>query len=182
MRRVRHAVGTGLGFPEIMADSVRKHVFQRQQAAHQVDFNDGKGAVYLGQLPAPVAPTASKHVPIDAADLYIEAVQDLQAKRKAAGIISKCRSILDVCLTDRGFGTGTRRQRIVAMRDAKMLTADLADWAENLWDDGNPAVHEIKGNEDKARQHVEFLRLFFEVVYDIPAQVIASRGGSAGAP
>lgn len=63
-----------------------------------------------------------------------------------------------------------------------MLTADLADWAENLWDDGNPAVHEIKGNEDKARQHVEFLRLFFEVVYDIPAQVIASRGGSAGAP
>jgi hypothetical protein len=92
-------------------------------------------------------------------------------------IVSECRSILDVCLKHLGEkkdGEG-RKTRIQNLRDKHILTKDIAIWANTLWDDGNDAVHDISADTDVALQHVEFLKLFFRVVFELPAEIISKQ-------
>ena len=38
-----------------------------------------------------------------------------------------------------------------------------AQWAEHLWTEGSDAAHDLDAKIERAIEHVEFLKLFFEV-------------------
>lgn len=114
------------------------------------------------------------------------AAEDAARHRNAAGILAVCRGCLDVALKELGQTSGGRRERIGNLAQAGLLTNGLAEWAQKLWDDGNDAVHDLEATIDKAIDHVEFLKLFFEVAFALPERIKrASRGGvspTSGAP
>jgi hypothetical protein len=150
------------------------HISQGPHAAGGVENTT---VTTVAIFPKPEHFGAPDAVPKNAGQLFVEAKEDLRSGRTPAGIIGKCRSILDVCLTElKAEGQG-RKTRIADLHTKGILTKTLADWAQKLWDDGNPAIHEIIGDEDSARQHVAFLDLFFEVAFVLPAQVEAAKGG-----
>jgi hypothetical protein len=129
----------------------------------------------LTTFPGPDVADVPVSVPPKAAALFIEASDGLKSGRGPAGLIGHCRSVLDVCLRERGADGKTRRAQIGNLRDRGLLTESLAAWAEQLWSDGNEAIHEIEGSAELAQQHVAFLKLFFEVAYRLPEQVAASQ-------
>ena len=47
----------------------------------------------------------------------------------------------------------------------------MYEWGMKLWDDGNGAIHDVESDESNARAHLDYLRLFFEVAYRLPAQI-----------
>lgn len=130
----------------------------------------------LATFPRSTLVLVPEEVPTAAAEFYIEADEDLRAGRRAAGVISKCRSVLDLCLKDLNAVGKGRKARISDLRAKGLLTEGLANWAEELWDDGNDAIHDLTGDPEKAKQHVEFLGLFFQVAFQLPAQVEAAKG------
>lgn len=137
---------------------------------------ESSGAADLVRVypPQPIYSVHS-HVPEPARVFFVEALEDLRSRRSPAGVISKCRSVLDLCLKHlEAAGTG-RKARIADLRAKGVLTQGLADWADELWDDGNDAIHDLTGDANRAAQHVKFLELFFEVVFALPAQVAAAK-------
>lgn len=105
--------------------------------------------------------------------VYIQ--EDAIRRRNATGIMSGARSCLDVVLKAQGQLSGGRRKRIQNLAGQKIITQSIADWAQRLWDDGNDATHDLSANLERAVEHVEFLKLFFEVVYGLPARVAAAQ-------
>jgi hypothetical protein len=136
-----------------------------------IAIEGSRAAVLVAVYPPPQVFSAHDAVPENARVFFIEAQEDLQSGRAAAGIISKCRSVLDLCLKElRAEGAG-RKARIADLRSKGLLTQSLGQWADQLWDDGNDAIHDLTGDHERARQHVTFLELFFEVAFALPAQV-----------
>ena len=127
-------------------------------------------------FPAPPQIDAPAGVPGKAAKFFVEASEDLRRGRDAAGVIGKCRSVLDICLKELDAKGEGRKKRIADLRARGVLTTSLADWAEKLWDDGNVAIHDLDGDAEEARQHVRFLELFFEVAFALPAQIEQAQG------
>jgi len=100
--------------------------------------------------------------------------EDVLRRRNPTGIMSGARSCLDVALKDKGEATGGRRDRIQRLAEKKVITQSIADWAQTLWEEGNDATHDLTANLDRAIEHVEFLKLFFEVAYGLPARIEAA--------
>lgn len=70
---------------------------------------------------------------------------------------------------------GGRRTRIDNLAARGIITKDIATWSHDLWDDGNDAIHDLDADMDTAIEHVEFLKLFFEVAFVLPAKIAASK-------
>lgn len=133
---------------------------------------EGSGQVELLEV-FPETPEISVHetVPEAAKTFFVEAKEDLRSGRSPAGVISKCRSVLDLSLKELQANGAGRKARIADLRTRGLLTEALATWADRLWDDGNDAIHDLTGDASRALQHVRFLELFFEVAFALPAQV-----------
>jgi len=106
-------------------------------------------------------------IPENASLLFEEAKQDLSANRQPAGIIAKCRSILDVCLKELKANGKNRKDKIKNLQEMGILTKSLGEWADILWEDGNDI--------DQAGRHIKFLELFFEVAFALPKQIEQSQ-------
>lgn len=133
----------------------------------------------IGTFPPAKSPVAPIEVPVAAGQFYSEAKEDLMAGRTAAGIIAKCRSVLDLCLKDLNASGKSRRERITDLASRGLLTAGLSEWSQRLWDDGNDAIHDLVGSKERAAEHIRFLELFFEVTYELPAQVARAQAHDA---
>lgn len=140
---------------------------------------EGTGNLELLQVfPTSTMTEVHSSVPAAASQFFMEAEEDLRNGRNAAGVINKCRSVLDLCLKQLGASGAGRKARIADLRTKGLLTLGLANWADRLWDDGNEAIHDLTGDEKQAREHVSFLRLFFSVAFALPAQVAAAQAAA----
>jgi len=116
-------------------------------------------------------------VPERALTIFKEAHEDLTRKRDPARIISTCRSVLDVCLKDLGAQGKSRRDRIQNLLTQGKLTDSLASWGNKVGDDANYAVHDATGDHETAKQHIDFLILFFEICYSLPEKISDASSG-----
>ncbi|GAA0212896.1 hypothetical protein GCM10009081_29530 [Brevundimonas nasdae] len=92
--------------------------------------------------------------------------------------MSGARACLDVALKNLGESDGGRRTRINKLLSRGIITTSIAAWAQSLWEEGSDAVHDLDAEIDRAIEHVEFLKLFFEVAFGLPARIaLASHEG-----
>ena len=113
---------------------------------------------------------------------FVEARQMLDEKKSPFFIISACRSVLDVVTKDISKNDGDKRladsnlfDRIGELRKRGIITEAISSWADEIRKFGNEQIHELSGgNEDDARQFIEFIALLLHVAYELPA-MIASR-------
>lgn len=111
------------------------------------------------------------HLPGVIAENFTFVQQDAAQRRNPAGIMSQARACLDVALKALGEENGGRRARIESLASRGIITGAIAAWAQNLWEEGSDAVHDLSATIDRAVEHVEFLKLFFEVAFELPARI-----------
>jgi hypothetical protein len=133
-----------------------------------------RGAVIVTNPPSPLAVVPNDALPVLVREPFVFIQEDAIRRRNPTGIMSGARSCLDVVLKDLGQNSGGRRSRIQNLCNEKIITQSIADWAQKLWEDGNDATHDLTANIDRAIEHVEFLKLFFEVVYALPKRIAAA--------
>ena len=78
---------------------------------------------------------------------------------------------MDVCTTKLNGGGGQLSARIDKLRQSGMLTEPLAQWAHEVRLDGNQAIHEIEATAKEAKELVEFIKLFLQVAFVLPAEI-----------
>lgn len=106
---------------------------------------------------------------------FVELQEDMQRGRTPAFIISGCRSILDVATKDLDGKGDNIFARVEDLRKKGLLTGALADWAHALRKRGADAVHDLDGDQETARQLVEFIKLFLHVAYELPEAIREKR-------
>jgi hypothetical protein len=102
---------------------------------------------------------------------FVFAQEDAARGRNPAGVMAGARGCLDVALKELGEETGGRRERINNLSANGTITTGIATWAQTLWEEGSDAVHDLDATIERAREHVEFLELFFEVAFVLPAKI-----------
>lgn len=122
--------------------------------------------------------TPDLHLPHLIREQFVFVQEDALRRRNAAGIMSGSRACLDVALKHLGEETGGRRARIHKLANRGLITHGIAEWANKLWEEGSDAVHDLRADMDLAVDHVEFLRLFFEVAFALPARIAAASHGA----
>jgi len=121
--------------------------------------------------PNPAAPARFENVPLLVAEQFIFIQEDASRKRNPAGIMHGARSCLDVALKTLGQTEGGRRERINNLAQQGVITTAIAAWAQNLWEEGSDASHDLQADMGRAIEHVEFLKLFFEVAFELPSKI-----------
>ncbi len=106
---------------------------------------------------------------------FEEMLEDAKSRRNPNGILAVARGCLDVALKELKETEGGRSTRIENLFKRGLITEGLAEWANKLWKDGSDAAHDLSGDIDLAIEHVRFLELFFQVVFDIPEKIRESK-------
>jgi hypothetical protein len=130
-----------------------------------------KGAKIVTVPADPLGVDRFEHVPPIIAETFVFVQEDAQRRRNAAGIMSGARSCLDVALKHLGEIEGGRRDRINNLAAKGIITAAIAAWSQNLWQEGSDASHDLQADMPRALEHVAFLKLFFEVAFELPAKI-----------
>jgi len=125
----------------------------------------------VGTIPSAKSYNAPTELDENVGRLWVATQESLDRGDPPSRIVSECRSVLDVCLKKLGQTEGGRKARIDRLKVASIITNDIATWANHLWSDGNDAVHDIEASDLGAKEHVEFLRLFIRVAFELPAEV-----------
>lgn len=146
--------------------------FGNQNPASVDQALQGGAAVTYPQDPKTFTP--SEELPPKIRAAFVFAQEDAARRRNAPGVLSTARGCLDVALKELGEAQGGRRERIANLADRGLITKGIAAWAQQLWDEGNDAVHDLDADMDRAIEHVEFLKLFFEVAFSLPARIEAN--------
>jgi hypothetical protein len=128
--------------------------------------------------PAARQPQVPNLIPPDVARIYLQAERNFptEGNEEAAGTMY--RKALDIALgkIDPEL-TGMLGKKIKALASKGLLTADIAEWSDNVRDIGNEAAHE---EEPITRDQLKDLRNFCEMVlrylYSLPNAVKKRRG------
>jgi hypothetical protein len=144
----------------------------------------GEGAIFGGSSvvsvqevhPPPATPDADPHWPEEIIRHFADAQRMLDQGFTPSIIISACRTVLDIVTKKLGAKEGdTLFKRIEFLRDASVITEPISDWAHALRLDGNAATHDAIGDENEAREYVEFLRMLLNMTFALPARIEAKR-------
>ncbi|WP_292086214.1 DUF4145 domain-containing protein [Brevundimonas sp.] len=120
----------------------------------------------------------SKAIPSSIRKVLPALAEDVARRRNPVGSLNLCRSILEAALreleVDGDLGGNTPIiKRIESLRTRGLITATVAEWAHEIRLDGNRSTHELVGDPQLALAYYEFLRLFLEVAFDLPAKIKA---------
>ncbi len=67
-------------------------------------------------------------------------------------------------------------ERIDALRDAGIITRDVADWGHTLRLDRNESVHELEASSERALQFVHYIQFLLEAAFALPERLRSLRG------
>jgi len=118
-------------------------------------------------------PSASKDIPKEARDIYIEALRcfDVKAWNAAA---TMCRRAVQECVLDKG-GTGkTLYNQIDDLAGRRVITEDIKDWAHELRLLGRDGAHAdvlTDVGEEEAKFAIEFTEELLNYVYVLKARL-----------
>lgn len=132
----------------------------------------GEGLIKVTSTwPPQPEPEQDPHWPEPARQHFKDAQTMLMSGISAATVIGACRTVLDLLTKQLGQTDGNLLKRIDALKENGVITQPIADWAHGLRLDGNAAVHDGEGNEDDAREYIEFLRMLLNVTFTLPARI-----------
>nr|VFK45773.1 MAG: protein of unknown function (DUF4145) [Candidatus Kentron sp. TC] len=146
-----------------------------------------KKRIYTGPLPRLLhsypeieKPISSEHYPDKIKAPFEQAQKQIREPDNevaAMQVIMLCRGIMDVALKEIQTNGDTIYKRIESAREKGSITQGLSDWAHHLRLEGNNATHDLGliGDIEEARELVEFLRLFLEVVFVLPRKIAEKR-------
>lgn len=126
--------------------------------------------------PKPPSHFAPEHVPDRVAAAYIEASENLhRQKYETSEILS--RKALD--LATKSLLPGSQKWlkgRIDELRDAGKITAEMADWAHIVRDEGNGSVHsEEEVTQEEAAELLAFTETFLMYAFTLPGMIAKRR-------
>jgi rRNA maturation protein Nop10 len=151
-------------------------LMKASSGSHEWRYN-GSNPKILGVFPEGEKPDDSPHYPEALRKVFVELQEDVKMGRNAPRIVVGCRSVLEVALKDLGY-TGKHqdlRDRIKKARADGRLTESMSAWAERIRLEGNEAAHELSATDAEAREFVDFLRLFLEIAFVLPARIEAAK-------
>ncbi|MGV1939541.1 DUF4145 domain-containing protein [Agrobacterium sp. 22-211-1] len=162
-------------------------VFKAERATYESIKNlitKGDGAILGGFKsitveevhPAPARPDADPHWPEEITRQFVDAQNMLNQGITPSIITGVCRTVLDVVTKKLGAKeSDTLFKRIEFLRDSSVITQPISDWAHALRLDGNAATHDAVGDANEAREYIEFLRMFLNMAFALPARIEAKR-------
>jgi hypothetical protein len=163
----------------ILIDSTSLTIHQIFQASTPDSTDAALQGSYVTTIPnSEVSGNNYPNLPDLISQNFVFILEDAQRRRNPAGIMSGARSCLDVALKALGQVDGGRRNRINNLAQQGLITNAIAAWAQTLWEEGSDATHDLQANLERAIEHVDFLKLFFEVAFEMPARVATSSHGA----
>ena len=108
---------------------------------------------------------------------FSDAQEILAQDRSPVIVLATCRSVLELALkelapTDQG---SSLYQRIENLHSNGEITTAIKDWAHAVRLDGNAATHAGEGDKAAATEYVEFLKMFFNMTFSLPARIEQKR-------
>lgn len=150
-----------------------------RQASQSLEWRwNGEEPKIIAVYPELARPDDSPHYPQALRQVFVELQEDIQDKRTPARIVSGCRSVMEVALRSLGYDKPKESlsDRIDKARADGLITESIRKWAHHVRLEGNFAIHELGETTDaEAQELVDFLRLFLEVAFDLPARVPAQK-------
>lgn len=145
----------------------RKHSIVKIPAEYIVDV--------LPKLPGPISdPVWPKEIQREFSDAQTMLIQGMSPSI----IISTCRTVLDVSLKKlKGEGQNIF-SRINDLLEKGIITQPIADFAHSIRSLGADATHDAKGDEEDARLFIEFLKVFLNIAFSLPAQIESRKNPS----
>jgi len=122
--------------------------------------------------PEPAVISAPEHVPESLASNYVEALENLQARRfNSAGVMFG--RVLEMATRDLAPGTerDSLTKRIETLVNNGTMDPAIGDLADCIRDERNAVVHSEDFDQDAAEQIYEFTQLFLTYTYSLPARL-----------
>ena len=136
----------------------------------------GEGLIAItGIWPPQPQADQDPHWPEEASRHFKDAQNMMTGGISPSTVIGVCRTVLDLLTKKLGASSGTLYDRIGALKASGKITEPIAAWAHSLRLDGNAAVHEGIGDQADAREYIEFLRVFMNVTFTLPARIDEKR-------
>ena len=159
--------------PVLVWFECRRGELEVQREASRSDYwrYCGVAPKILATYPEPAKPDDSPNYPHALRQVFIELQEDVRAKRSPARIIAGCRSVMEVALRELNYEKGNLVDRIDKARSDGVVTEGLRGWAHRVRLQGNEAIHELTAEFHEAEELVDFIRLFLEVAFDLPARL-----------
>lgn len=146
-----------------------------RDAFHQYDekynLNSRDSGIYLmGHYPTGTVHSAPADVPERIGKFFIEAQENLVGGKFETCILL-CGKVLDIAT--KGLDqTWSLERRLKKLATDGKITADMADWAEEIRLDRNEAAHADEDfDKDDASEIMGFTQAFLNYVYTLPALV-----------
>lgn len=104
--------------------------------------------------------------------------QDILAEGRSPSIVlATCRTVLELALKE--LTPENERQAlykcIESLHRVGRITSPIKDWAHEIRLDGNVATHEGQGDTKAALEYVEFLKMFLNMTFSLPARIEQKR-------
>ncbi len=121
----------------------------------------------------PSAPKPFTHpaLPGKVQELFVSLQEMRDGKVYPPLIVGGCRSALEAALDALNAQGNRIIDKINDLKDKGVITAVLADWANQIRLHGNKAVHEIQASEQEAEELVEFTKVFLEYCFVLPYRI-----------
>lgn len=137
---------------------------------HEVRFE------VIDAYPKPPSHIAPEHVPDRIAAVYVEASENLHRQKFETSEMLG-RKTLD--LATKQLLPESRKKlygRIEELRDTGKITAEMADWAHIVRDEGNGSVHgEDEVTQDEASELLAFTETFLMYAFTLPGMIAKRR-------
>ncbi len=108
--------------------------------------------------------------------------QDILAEGRSSSIVlTTCRTVLELALKELDpEDVGSKLfKRIDNLHAKGAITTPIKDWAHAIRLDGNAATHAGEGDRAVAAEYVEFLKMFLNMTFSLPARIEQKRNDAA---
>lgn len=92
-------------------------------------------------------------------------------------VLTTCGTVLELALKELDPSQDRKNlyQRIECLHKSGVITSPIKDWAHDLRLDRNNAVHDGEGEAKDATEYIEFLKIFFNMAFSLPARIAQKR-------
>lgn len=140
-----------------------------KEGTQTMDFKGHVESIY----PPPAPPYAHPAIPEKIRVTFIDLQKMLYEGKQPHLIISGCRDVLDAAVRKLGGGKecDALYDRIEDLFKKNLITESLKDWANIIRKIGNKATHEMLGDQNEARELVDFTKYFLQYTFELPLTI-----------
>ena len=125
--------------------------------------------------PTPQEPMQDPMWPDELRRAFADAQTMLAQKMSPSIILSTCGTVLELAAKklddDEKVAKLKLQPRIDHLHQAGYITSPIKDWAHTMRQVRNGAAHAAEGTEEEAAEYVEFLKMFLNMTFSLPARI-----------